>query len=250
MTSSRSPKAVPAGQAAPVNFDLYIEARSGEPGQDEALNVRAYRVLREALLSGAFAPGTHLNIRPIAAEIGMSPMPVREALARLRSDGALEALPNRAFRVPVLRVETFRDILLTRIRLEALACERAATRADYRDTRRIAALYEAMSAEQEGQPEVYLALHRRFHFAIYAIAGMPVLTEVIEGLWLRIGPLIAQSSRERTAMDRNHHGAIVAALRASDPVGIAAALRDDIADGLEPVCDYLSARQGEVDRAD
>ncbi len=248
MDSSSSSRAGGGGAATPVDFGLYMGPRSGEPGQDEALNVRAYRVLREALLSGAFAPGTHLNIRPIAAEIGMSPMPVREALARLRSDGALEALPNRAFRVPVLKVETFREILLARIRLEALACERAATRVDYLDVRRIADLYDAMSAEEKGKPEVYLALHRRFHFAIYAVAAMPVLSEVIEGLWLRIGPLIAQSSRERMAMDRNHHGAIVAALRASDPVGIASALRDDIADGLEPVCDYLSARQREADR--
>ena len=240
MSPSSSPK---AEDSEPVDFSLYTGERSGEPGPEEALNVRAYRVLREALLSGAFAPGTHLNIRPIAAEIGMSSMPVREALARLRSDGALETLPNRAFRVPVLTVETFRDILLARIRLESLACERAATRADHLDIRRIADLHDAMSADEGGMPDVYLALHRRFHFAIYAIAGMPVLNELIEGLWLRIGPLIAQSRRDRVAVDRNHHRAIVAALRASDPLGIAAALRDDIADGLEPVCRYLAARQ-------
>jgi GntR family colanic acid and biofilm gene transcriptional regulator len=220
---------------------MAVVAETSE-GDDDALNVQAYRVLREALLSGAFAPGTHLNIRPIAAQLGMSPMPVREALARLRSDGALETLPNRAFRVPILAVATFREILLTRIRLEQLACERAATRIDFGDLKRIAALYEVMVQEEGGRPEDYLRLHRQFHFAIYDVAAMPVLTGVIEGLWLRIGPLIYASSRERMAVDRNHHAAILGALRASDPVAAAAALRDDIADGLEPICDYLVER--------
>ncbi|WP_131113485.1 GntR family transcriptional regulator [Lichenihabitans psoromatis] len=209
---------------------------------DDGLNLRAYRVLREAILSGAFAPGAHLNIRPLAVQLGMSPMPVREALARLRSDGALETLPNRAFRIPVLAVATFRDILLTRIRVEALACEQAAIRASVQDVVAVAALFDDLTAAERGKPDRYLRLHRNFHFAIYALAGMPVLVDIIEGLWLRIGPLILASSRERMAVDRNHHGAILRALRASDPTAIALALRDDIADGLAPVSAYLAGQ--------
>jgi DNA-binding GntR family transcriptional regulator len=89
---------------------------------DTALNNKAYEILRENILAGGFAPGTHLNIRPIAEELGMSSTPVREALSRLRADGGLEALANRAFRIPVPTPETYREIMIMRIKLEWRCC--------------------------------------------------------------------------------------------------------------------------------
>ncbi|WP_416172056.1 FCD domain-containing protein [Agrobacterium leguminum] len=87
--------------------------------------------------------------------------------------------------------------------------------------------------------EEYLAVHRQFHFTIYEIARMPILTSVVEGLWLRIGPLLRASTRSRTAQDHKHHGAMTRALKASDPNALVAALRDDITDGVETVLTYL-----------
>lgn len=205
-----------------------------------ALNVKAYTVLRERLLSGVYLPGALLNTRPLAAEFGMSPMPVREALARLRSDGALEALANRAFRVPVLQETVFRELLIMRLRLESCACERAAILASIIATRGVAIAYQEMVQASEGSVEDYLAAHRRFHFAIYDLADMPLLKTFIEGLWLRMGPLLRASSEGRIQVDHAHHGSMVKALFASDPVALVSALRDDLTDGLEPVTTYLN----------
>jgi DNA-binding GntR family transcriptional regulator len=72
---------------------------------EATLYLRVYRALREALIVGAVAPGDFLNIRPIAAALHTSPMPVREALGRLAAEDALEPLANRGFRVPVLGPE-------------------------------------------------------------------------------------------------------------------------------------------------
>ncbi|MDF1586814.1 GntR family transcriptional regulator [Marinimicrococcus flavescens] len=220
----------------------YDNAPAGAADKDEPMSARAYRVLREALLSGAFPPGALLHTRPIAAQFGMSTMPVREALALLRADGALETLPNRAFRVPFLSLATYREVLLMRVRLETAAGERAAVLATYEDLRAVSEIYRGMVEAEQGPLERYLRLHRRFHFAIYAIAGLPVLQSVIDSLWLRVGPLLSASSRERMAVDRNHHGAILAALETADCAAVSEALRADIADGLEPVGEYLAAQ--------
>ena len=196
-------------------------------------------VLREGLLSGAFPPGSLLNIRPLAAQLGMSPMPVREALSRLRSDGALEALANRAFRVPVIEESVFRELLLLRLRLEACACERAAVLCSIDQARLVASAYEEMLECSKASLETYLAAHRRFHFAIYDIAEMPVLRSFIEDLWLRMGPLLRASSEGRILFDNAHHAAMVKALAASDPSGLVTALNDDLLDGLEPISEYI-----------
>jgi DNA-binding GntR family transcriptional regulator len=219
-------------------------AEDDGPAPETALNARAYAILRERLLSGAYTPGALLNTRPLAAEFGMSPMPVREALARLRSDGALEALPNRAFRVPVLSESAFRELLIMRLRLEACACERAAILASIGDARAVTEAYDDMVKASSGSLEIYLAAHRRFHFIIYELADMPLLKTFIEGLWLRMGPLLHASSQGRIQIDHVHHGAMVKALATADPVGLVAALRDDLTDGLEPIVDYLRAHSG------
>ncbi|MFQ6185985.1 GntR family transcriptional regulator [Sinorhizobium meliloti] len=204
-----------------------------------ALNQKAYWILRESLLSGAFEPGSPLNLRPLASKMDMSPMPVREALSRLRSDGAVEALPNRAFRVPFLNADSYREVVLLRLRVESCACEKAAVMATSEDIKKVLGLYDKMLDIGETCIEEYLAVHRQFHFTIYEIARMPILTSVVEGLWLRIGPLLRASTRSRTAQDHKHHGAMTRALKASDPNALVAALRDDITDGVETVLTYL-----------
>ncbi|MBX3566444.1 MAG: GntR family transcriptional regulator [Rhizobiaceae bacterium] len=206
---------------------------------DAALNVQAYNALRERLLTGLYRPGSLLNTRPLAEEFGTSVMPVREALARLRSDGALEALPNRAFRVPVLREEVFRELVILRLRLEAAACECAAVRATAQDCREVASIYQRMLACYDDDLDEYLGEHRKLHFAIYEIAAMPLLKGLIERLWLRMGPLLRASSEGRILFDNTHHGAMVRALSASDPVALVSALRDDLVDSIEPICLYL-----------
>lgn len=209
---------------------------------DGALNAKAYLVLREALLSGAFAPGMLLNIRPLAEELNMSPMPVREALSRLRSDGALEALANRAFRVPVPSIQTYREIMVLRIRLESCLCERAAVMATQQDIQHIAALFERMADATSGRLEDYLFAHRKFHFGIYKAAQMPVVLSVAENIWLRIGPVLRASSLGTRFMeDQAHHTAMLRAMKAADPEALVNSLRDDATDGIDLIYDFLGS---------
>ena len=155
--------------------------------------------LRERLISGALVPGEKLSLRTVAAQIGVSVQPVREAVARLVADQAFEVLPNRAVRVPVLDVERFIELTTIRLALEGLAAERAAglrTAAELGEMRRFEAAFQRQ--QQSARPDLAAAIraNRALHFAVYRAAGLPTLVGLIEGLWLRIGPLINLDLRD------------------------------------------------------
>lgn len=198
------------------------------------LNEQVYYRLRQAILSGAYRPGTGLNIKPIALQLGVSPMPVREALGRLSSEGALDVLPRSGFKIPTLTSEAFRELLVMRIRLEGLAGEYAAARVTVSDLSNISAAYDEMvEASRRGYRDM-LNAHRKFHFSIYSVGGGRHLLQAIEGLWLKIGPQVYKSVHyEQEPFNEAHHR-ILSALKAGDPAAVAHALRNDIVGTLGP----------------
>ena len=74
-------------------------------------------------------PGQRFTLRGLAAAIGTSAMPVREAVTRLAAEQALEVLPNRAIRVPLMTRERFLELRTIRLQLECLAIEAPPTSA-------------------------------------------------------------------------------------------------------------------------
>src|SRR5688572_11854153 len=99
----------------------------GEVGalQHETLGERVTGELRALLIAGRLAPGEKLSLRRVAEALGVSMMPVREAVSRLAADKALEVLPGRAVRVPVLTLAQFRELTRIRLVVEGFAAEEA-----------------------------------------------------------------------------------------------------------------------------
>src|SRR5579859_5031189 len=91
----------------------------------EPMDRRVYRALRRSLMSGAILPGARVSTRSIASALGVSAMPVREALKRLESDGALRSSAQSAFIVNELSRVEFREILLIRLHLETMLAREA-----------------------------------------------------------------------------------------------------------------------------
>src|SRR3979409_379388 len=81
-----------------------------DPLDRQTLGERAYAKLADLLISGRLAPGQKLALRAAAHVLGVSIMPVREAVSRLVADKALEGTPNRAVRVPLMSAAPFRDL--------------------------------------------------------------------------------------------------------------------------------------------
>jgi DNA-binding GntR family transcriptional regulator len=170
------------------------------PLENGTLGQRVYAGLRDYLMAGQLAPGQKLTLRDLAAALNVSPMPVREAVRRLAAEGALEMLPNRRIRVPVMTKARFRELLRIRIAVEGLAVEEAARRIRGEDVDRMEELNRRFAAEMQRRQADGVKLWRinkDIHFLMYEAAGMPNLLPMIEGLWLRIGPVLHLSLRER-----------------------------------------------------
>lgn len=112
----------------------------------KSLNVQAYERLCRDLKAGRFGPGEKLKLRDLAQEMGISPTPVREALARLISEQAVEQVGHHSVRVPVMDEERFNGVLELRMLLEGHAAARAAVHATAADVARLEAIHERMAA--------------------------------------------------------------------------------------------------------
>lgn len=202
----------------------------------ETLGERVTTELRELLISGRVGPGDKLSLRKVAEALGVSMMPVREAISRLAADGALEVLPGRAVHVPVLTLAQFRELTRIRLVIEGFAAEEAARHAGAEDVARIGGFEQAFrlaAAEEPHDPGRMVAINRDFHFALYRAAGMPSLVEMIERLWLKAGPILnldmrSEATRIKGGTAVEAHAGILAALKARDAVAARAALQGDI----------------------
>lgn len=202
----------------------------------ETLGERVTAELRALLVAGRLAPGEKLSLRRVAEALGVSMMPVREAVSRLAADKALEVLPGRAVRVPVLTLEQFRELTRLRLVVEGFAAEEAA-RVASEDQIAAVARHEAIFAEAANADPPRsadgVAANRDLHFAIYEAASMPALVEMIERLWLKAGPILNIDMRHEPMRLKGGnavqaHAALLDALRRRDPAAARAALESDI----------------------
>ncbi|OYZ90539.1 MAG: GntR family transcriptional regulator, partial [Xanthobacter sp. 17-67-6] len=140
-------KPLPADEPAPAS-DETLGTRMGRIVR-VTLADTVYRDLKELLLAGRAAPGERFTLRGLAGAIGTSAMPVREAVSRLAAENALEVLPNRAVRVPLMSRARFEELRLIRSSLEGLAAETAAVNADAADLEEIFRCERAFAAERD-----------------------------------------------------------------------------------------------------
>jgi DNA-binding GntR family transcriptional regulator len=184
------------------------------------LGQQVHERLRSRIVAGVLSPGEKRSLRAMAADLGVSVQPVREAVSRLVADRALEVLPNRAVRVPILSRVQFRELTAIRLAIEGFAAQRAAlhrTRAELEAIRRYDAEFRRVSGSPRPRLALAVAANQAFHFAVYRAAGLPELMPIIEGLWLRIGPVLnldlrSNLSRSRVATSAAHHGELLAAI--------------------------------------
>jgi DNA-binding GntR family transcriptional regulator len=220
--------------AAEKSNDL-IAAQLAPVGR-ETVQDRVYSELRRALIGGLFEPSQVLTIRGLADALVTSTMPVREALGRLITEKALEALPNRSVRVPPITLDRIDDLLRARILIEGEAIALAAGRMGPRDIAVIEGMLrewdEMRALKHKKDVDREVTLNQSFHFEIYRACGSAVLIPMIESLWLQSGPCIRvaiYAFSEAGEVDTAHyHRSIVAALAAGDGDAARAALVADI----------------------
>jgi DNA-binding GntR family transcriptional regulator len=216
------------------------------PLKRQTLGTDVYEQLKGLLMSGKMMPGQQLSLRSTAEALQVSVMPVREATQRLVAEKALELGPSRTIRVPMMTVSQFREFTSIRINLEGFATEQACTNMSKLYLDEIVALDADFNRElNQSNPDgtKLISINTDLHFAIYRASEMPMLLQLIEALWLRVGPILNYDLRSgskrlepRTIIDHTkrlvntlgHHGKLVKSLKERDAEAAKAALKSDI----------------------
>ena len=146
------------------------------------LSDRLVDVLRDFILSGAIEPDLPIRQDALAAELRVSKIPLREALARLEQDGLVISQPNRGFFVRPMSPEEVEEIYSLRLKLEPDAAAHAcliATEADHNAARQALAAFDVDAVAHK--PTVG-ALNRAFHLALVKPGGQRVTTNIVARL--------------------------------------------------------------------
>lgn len=141
--------------------------------------------IREAILTGRYAPGQRLVADELAQELGTSRMPVREALHRLEAAGLVSITPHRGAVVSELSEQEIVEIYHIRAVLEGLATRLAAPHLVPSDHDRLNALIDEMASAAAASPDLDQMLrgNRDFHEVIWQAARAPRLHELLENLY-------------------------------------------------------------------
>lgn len=210
----------------------------------ENLTGRVYGELRQALLEGRMQPGQRLKIRDLAQALGVSETPVREAVMQLVRERALRMEEAKAITVAGLTLAQYLELREVRLALEGLAAGAAARRITDATIRTLERAHaELIRAEDAGEATPAVLANWRFHHGLYRAAAMPELLAVIEGIWLRNGPMLNHlyPHARPTYPGRHRHLDILDGLRARDPEATRAALTADMIEGGEGLVRYLAA---------
>jgi GntR family carbon starvation induced transcriptional regulator len=192
---------------------------TSQPSMVLTLAAHAEQVLREMIFSGELQPGARISPEDAADKLGMSPIPVREALRSLASRGLVDSVARRGFRVRGADRADFAETYDLRLLLDPHAARLAVPRMD--DT--ALAEMDAAFADLErttltNDVNSYDDDHREFHFSIYRHCGSRWLQEIMAMLWensqryQRLSTGLRGTPEERVA----EHRAIADACRAGD----------------------------------
>ena len=191
------------------------------------LHDRAYERLKSALMTSAFPPGHKVTIRGCADALGMSTTPIRTAINRLVTEGALEMPSSRTVRVPIPTIEHLQEVTQLRLLMEPMATKAAVLRIDESTLQKLENNQIQMaSAAARSDFKEYLALNGAFHFTLYEASQMLVLCRIIETLWQQVGPYLYLLEPSMRGIE--FHAEALRAIRSGNADAAAAAIHSDI----------------------
>lgn len=227
-----------------MNDERAIKQPSLRPIVRETVTDQVYARLRDGIMRGELAPGQNVTIQGLAVDLGVSAMPVREALHRLSATRALMVLSGRSVGVPELSVERLADLRRVRREIEGLAAAWAALSAARQDIAALTHFIDDMwRAERETDRARYLAANQQFHFQVYRMSGSATMMPIVESLWLQIGPYLNLLHNSGNFETSNHiHEAVRDALAAGDGDGARKAIASDIDVAAETLTPLLQVK--------
>lgn len=201
------------------------------------------RFIRQRIFDGSYAAGTYVRLDQLAAELGISVTPVREALFALRAEGLIAQQPRRGFMVLPVTARDVTDVANVQAHVGGELAARAAiniTEDQLRELKQIqAGLEDAYAGDDE---ERTVRLNHQFHRAINVAAASPKLAQLMSQI-TRYAPEsvfpVIEGWPEQSMRD---HRRILSALKKRDEELARAAMSQHLAAGAVPLIDHLTAR--------
>ena len=179
---------------------------------------RTYEILRDRIHAGVYAPNARLNIDALARELGVSPIPVREALRRLEAQGWVRFKPNAGAVVSPVDTTSWEQTMVALAVLEGAATAEAQRHLRASDFTRLRKLAADMQGEQD--PVRFGQLNRRLHEVIVARCGNAWLLDLLRQTHDRLD--LVRSTMfaylpERAAEAAREHARLIELLDGGDP---------------------------------
>lgn len=210
----------------------------------------AYTRIRDSILRGQRALGSPLSRRKLAGELGMSVVPVTDALQRLEADGLVESRPRVGTRVRVPTAQDVRGHYVVREALESQSARLFAQKAtaDERvEIQRLAARLDGLYSEfAEGSrnPDAWFHVHQehfRFHMRVAECSGYTALCMAIERNQILIFNWLYDTAADRKRLPSRHHGTLAEKLCSQDVDSADAAMRAHVVYGRDEVLQIMES---------
>jgi DNA-binding GntR family transcriptional regulator len=192
--------------------------------------------IETAIMDGRFKPGDRIVVDAIARELGVSKIPVRDALGKLESVGLIEQIQHSGYRVSSLSLHEMRGVYLLRAEIEELTAGLAATMIDDVALESLSAINRKMiDLVKREETQALSSLNREFHMAIARATTYEILAEVTDDALRKVHQY--RSVVVRSVKDWRdsvvEHEKIIAALRAHDAEAARAAARAHASNQLQ-----------------
>jgi len=215
--------------------------RAAESKGDSSTKDWVYLSFCELLLDGEFTPGMSVTLRGIADAFEVSPMPVREAVQRLVSEGALELTETRRISIAEIDEEKFDEIFHARISLEPKLASTSLKNIGKKELQQVIEIEDRlMKSIVNGDVGEYVKSNRQFHYAIYRHSPSVVLLPIVNSLWLQFSPFMrVVVGRVGTQVMRDHHELVIESIAENNAKGLQEAFYNNIFNRMSIVKDVI-----------
>lgn len=220
--------------------------------QRDTLPMQVLNKLMDWIMDGKLKMGEKLNTEELARQLGVSRMPIREALKSLEKMGLAESIPYVGVKLVSLEPEDVLQIYLMRQLLEPLAAGEACKKITEEQIHELEEIHKEyvpiVEADEIDAKKLYLQ-NRKFHFAIYSISEMDRVCAMIESLWdtlsffkLIYGRDVIKNTNGAKNMIAEHQG-YIDALKDRDAERLKKSLYDTLGvriEGISKETDYYT----------
>lgn len=187
------------------------------PIENTLTSARVSEAIRRAIFAGQLKPGHKIAQDVLAEQLGVSRMPIREALMQLAAEGLVTLEPRRGAWVAPLTLETIEEAYGLRGWLEPKAVELSVPRLTVDDIERLSHQVVTMTdAENDNDAQRFVATNREFHQTLRTRCAWSKLNGIVDMLWNGFPPLTPQFVAEQMAEDRSEHEALWQAAKDRD----------------------------------